>query len=156
MAKKRKYIKQAFESTGANSDTSANIYVSMLLSTAWQDLSASAQCLYVVCKAQYYAEKSKPNDDPLCFTMSQAKWSGLYKLYKKSNAKGFYRDMAALIEHGFISCVESGACTRTKSIYRFSAKWRDYGTPAFTISPAEMNTPMRKMYLKNGEKKPPA
>ena len=156
MAKKPKYAKKPFESTGANSDTSANIYTSMLISPAWQDLSASAQRLYVVCKAQYYAEKSKPNDDPLCFTMSQAKWSGLYKLYKKSNAKGFYRDMSELISHGFVSCVESGACTRTKSIYRFSSMWQKYQTPAFTISPAEMNTPLRKMYYKNTAKKPPA
>ena len=156
MAKKRKYIKQAFESTGANSDTSANIYMSMLISPAWQDLTANQQRLYLYCKLQYYAERQKPRaDDPLTFTMNRGKWCTLYHLYTAGNARSFYRDMSELISRGFVSCVESGACTRTKSVYRFSAKWRDYGTPAFTISPAEMNTPLRKMYLKNAEKKPP-
>lgn len=142
--RKQPYQKKAFESTGASSDTSANIYMSMLLSPAWKDLTANQQRLYLYCKSQYYAEKQKPNGDPLCFTMNQSKWCGRYGLYEKSNAKGFYRDMAGLIKNGFVTCVESGAPTRTKSIYRFSSIWQKYGTESFTVSTSEMTLSMRR------------
>lgn len=149
--RKTPYQKKSFESTGASSDISANVYMSMLLSPAWKDLTANQQRLYLVCKAQFYGEKTKPNGDPLCFTMNQSKWCGLYGLYEKSNAKGFYRDMAALIENGFVTCVESGAPTRTKSIYRFSSMWQKYGTESFTVSTSEMTLSMRR---KKQNKKP--
>lgn len=142
--RKTAYQKKAFESTGASNDTSANLYMSMLLSDAWRALTAQQQRLYLYCKSQYYAEKQKPNGDPLCFTMNQSKWCGLYGLYEKSNAKGFYRDMAALIENGFVTCVECGAATRTKSIYRFSSMWQKYGTESFTVSTSEMTLSMRR------------
>ena len=157
MAKKRKYIKQAFESAGVSSDVSANLYLSMLVSPAWQALTANQQRLYLYCKLQYYAERQKPRaDDPLTFTMNRGKWCTLYHLYTAGNARSFYRDMSELISRGCVSCVESGACTRTKSVYRFSAKWRDYGTPDFKILPTEMTSAMRKELLKSAEKKPPA
>jgi hypothetical protein len=38
-------------------DVSANIYVSMLMSQAWHDLSLKQKELYLYCKAQYYGEK---------------------------------------------------------------------------------------------------
>lgn len=142
--RKTPYQKKPFESRGTSGDTSANLYVSMLLSDAWRSLTAQQQRLYLYCKAQYYAEKQKPIGDPLCFTMNQSKWCALYELYEKSNAKGFYRDMAALIEAGFVSCVECGAITRTKSIYRFSAKWQKFGTPEFEVTPAEKTLAMQR------------
>lgn len=149
--RKTPYQKKLFESTGASSDTSANLYMSMLLSDAWRALTAQQQRLYLYCKAQYYAEKQKPNGDPLCFTMNQSKWCGLYGLYEKSNAKGFYRDMAALIAAGFVTCAECGAATRTKSIYRFSSMWQKFGTPAFEIAPSDMTLSMqRKERVKKG------
>lgn len=142
--RKTPYQKKPFESSGASNDTSANLYMSMLLSDAWRALTAQQQRLYLYCKAQYYAEKQKPSSDPLRFTMNQSKWCSLYGLYEKSNAKGFYRDMAALIENGFVTCAECGAATRTKSIYRFSSMWQKYGTPDFEVSPAEMTLSMRR------------
>lgn len=149
--RRHQYQKKPFESTGASNDTSANIYMSMLLSAAWRSLTAQQQRLYLYCKAQLYAEKQKPNNDPLCFTMNQSKWAELYGLYEKSNAKGFYRDMSALIEKGFITCVQCGAITRTKSIYRFSNMWQNYETDAFTVSPSEMTLAMQR---KERTKKP--
>ena len=70
MSKRGKpYLKKSFESSGASSDTSANIYCSMINSAAWLDLTASQKVLYVTCKAQYYAEKKKPiQDDNTTFT----------------------------------------------------------------------------------------
>lgn len=149
--RKAPYQKRPFESMGANSDTSANIYMSMLLSPAWRDLTAQQQRLYLYCKSQYYAEKSKPNSDQLCFTMNRSKWMSLYGLYKIGNERSFYRDMTALIEHGFVVCVESGANTKTKSVYRYSSKWQQWGTKAFEISPADMTlSMMRKAHVKKG------
>ena len=145
MRKKRAvYQKKPFESNGSTSDTSSNIYMSMLTSPAFRDLSAQQARLYLFCKAQYYAEKKKPNDDPLCFTMNKSKWSALYGLYDGNNGHGFRRDMEALIEHGFIICVECGAITRTKSIYRFSSEWQRWNTAAFTLLPSQMTLSMNR------------
>ena len=150
--KQSRYIKKPFESTGASSDTSANIYASMLLSPAWKDLTANQQRLYLVCKSRFYGEKSKPNGDPLCFTLNQSVWADLYGLYKRNNAASFIRDMAGLISHGFISCAVCGAFTRSKSIYRFSSKWQKWGTADFEILPSEMTVSMlRKERLKKGD-----
>lgn len=149
MSRKRTaYQKKPFESSGCSADTSANLYMSMLTSPAFRDLTAQQARLYLFCKAQYYAEKQKPNNDPLCFTMNKSKWSGLYGLYDENNGRGFRRDMEALIDHGFIVCVECGACTRTKSIYRFSSEWQRWGTKAFALLPAEMTVSMRRKRIK--------
>jgi len=150
MATKKHYIKKSFESTGKSSDTSANIYESMLVSEAWHTLTPSQQRLYICCKAQYYAEKQKPateenpNGSILYFTMNRYKWSTKYQLYKDNNRAAFYRDMEALIEKGFVRCVESGRNTRTKSIYAFSDKWHQFGTEAFAVFPNEMTSSMLK------------
>lgn len=147
MSKKhRSYEKKAFESLCTSSDTSANIYESMITSPAWLELTATQKVLYLTCKSQYYAEKQKPNNNGSQFTMNKYKWCNKYKLYTNSNSAGFYRDMTALIEKGFIICVECGAYTRTKNIYQFSDKWRNYSKADFEILPSEMTLSMsRKM-----------
>ena len=122
--------------------------MSMRMSAAWKELTAKQRDLYSCCKAQFYAEKRKPNDNPLAFTMNQSKWCSLYGLYTKSNHMAFYRDMTALIEKGFIICVECGNITRTKSIYAFSDKWQRYGTEAFEVLPNEMTSSMLKKLRK--------
>ena len=128
--RKESYKPKSFESDQNKSDTSANIYMSMLLSDNWQKLSKNAQILYIYCKAQYYAEKNKPKsqlrqlteqEQRQCFTMNKSKWQSLYGIY--SNERQFYKDMNMLIENGFIELVENGKNTRTKSIYMLSNKW---------------------------------
>lgn len=130
--KKQKYAPQPFESDGSPSDTSANIYMSMLMSYAWQQLSKNAQILYVYCKAQYYAEKKKPKsefrqlteqEERQCFTMNKSKWQKLYNIYKSDNGQ-FNRDMKQLIEWGFVELVESGKNVRKKNTYMLSSKWK--------------------------------
>ena len=149
--RKRRYEKRRFESDGRSNDVSANIYLSMMLSPAWMALTNNQRNLYVYCKLQYYAEKKKPNGDSELFTMNQAKWSKLYGLYKENNASSFYRDMAALINHGFIKCEECGKTTRTKSIYRYSDMWQKYGTDEFEISLSDMTEGMRKALRKKNK-----
>jgi hypothetical protein len=130
--RKEKYKPKSFESIGITSDTSANIYMSMLMSDNWHKLTKNQQILYVYCKAQYYAEKRKPKPQiaqlsdgelDLCFTMNKSKWCNLYHIYKEGNQNGFIKDMKALINYGFIELVENGKNTRTKSIYKLSNKW---------------------------------
>lgn len=146
---KQKYQKRPFESTGGKSDIFAGIYMSMVLSKAWYDLTANQQRLYVYCKLQFYGQKQKPLNDDLCFTMNQSKWSytidkdtgqkcGLYRLYSRSNARSFYADMQALVTHGFIKCVQHGGNGSFKSVFRFSDEWQRYGTPEFSVAPGEM------------------
>lgn len=129
---KKPYEKKDFESDLLSSDTSANIYMSMLTSENWQKLSKNAQVLYLYCKAQYYAEKRKPTvehkslteqEQKQCFTMNKSKWNKLYKLY--TNDRQFYKDMGMLIDYGFIELLENGKSSRTKSIYMLSNKWKE-------------------------------
>lgn len=128
-SKKRKYVKKSFESDTTNNDISANIYSSMILSKVWQDLSAKQQTLYLHCKLQYYGQSGRravdPNDNTK-FYFNRALWCDTYKLYSRGNQNGFYKDMNILIEYGFINKIESGRVTRTKSIYQYSNKWREY------------------------------
>ena len=149
MAKKsRTYVKKSFESNLNPSDTSANLYHSMLVSPAWLDLTNSQRILYLVCKDQYYHDK-KFTQESAQFTMNQEKWKHHYKLYNEGNEKGFYRDMNALIEHGFIVCVTSGKNTRTKSVYGYSDQWRYWGTDKFSVSPKHMTAGMLAKLRKN-------
>lgn len=142
MKKTSKYIKKLFESTGASSDTSANIYESMLLSEAWKDLTANQKTLYLYCKAQYYGEKNIYESNKYSFTMSKNKWLNKYGIYNKGNEKAFYRDMEGLINHGFIACIICGALARRKNIYIFNDKWQKWGTAQFNITNDEMTKGM--------------
>ena len=141
--KKNKYIPKSFESTRVPSDTSANIYVSMVESPAWQDLTKGQQLLYLYCKLQYYGEKSsqldEKKDNPEVFTMNRYKWCTKYKIYTTSNSGQFYKDMEALIQHGFIKCIKCGAVARRKNVYQYSDKWKIWGKPEFKITNDEMN-----------------
>ncbi|MBQ8885008.1 MAG: hypothetical protein IJY62_01345 [Clostridia bacterium] len=132
--RKQPYRPKPFESDGNPSDTSANIYHSMLTSPQYKALSKSAKVLYTYCKAQYYAEKKKPvpkheslteSESQRCFTMNMGKWRDEYEIY--TNRAQFYKDMGALMEMGFIDLVEDGKTTRTKSVYMFSDRWKRDG-----------------------------
>lgn len=122
-------------------DVSANIYLSMLMSQAWHDLSLKQKELYIYCKAQYYGEKKsesehKTNNEiqkeinsnlSIRFTMNKSKWCEIYHIYSSNAQRHFYADMKTLVEKGFIRMVENGKQSRTKNIYEFSDKWREKG-----------------------------
>ncbi len=136
---KRKYHPKAFESLGEvyrdadgrkRTDTSANIYESMLTSDAWKDLTMRQRVLYVACKGQYYGKRKPGKDFPdmeqvqsdECFYMNAAAVER-YGIYTKNMHREFYGDLKALCEHGFMSCLANGRATKSRSIYRFSAAW---------------------------------
>ena len=137
MGRKKKYIPKAFESAGNSSDTSANIYESMLLSPAFQALSKRQRLLYLYCKAQYYGKRKPAKDykelnlyqEETCFYMNRAtiRKYGLYS--EKSNGE-FYADIKELIAKGFITLeLQGGGNGHTKSVYKFSSKWKEYVPP---------------------------
>jgi len=124
----------------------------MLESKAWNKLSAQQIKLYIYCRLQVYGEKKKPllpngttcSNQDLLFTMNQGKWSTIYNIYKKSNAKGFQRDITKLIELGFVECLMGGAITRKKSIYYISDLWQKYGTDDFNVPATKKTVAMNR------------
>ena len=114
----------------------------MMVSEAWKKLSSKQKVLYLACKDRLYSQKTKYSPDPndkTKFYFNRTIWLNDYNLYPTTNEAGFYKDMGALIEYGFIKCIESGATSRTKSIYQYSDKWQLFGTLEFKIMPSEMS-----------------
>lgn len=143
MSRKKKYIPKDYESLKGEGDTSANIYSSMQMSAPWKSLTPRCKVLYLAMKDTVYRTARHDKDrfdevyrnDNRFFTFNESKWikgnPDGFELY--SDRRAFYQDVALLIEHGFIDCVESGESTRTKSLYRFSERWRVWGTPSFSV-----------------------
>lgn len=140
--RKRKYTPKSFESRGeryidrngkVKTDTSANIYESLLMSEAYKDLNIKQKLLYVYCKAQYYGHRKPGKDykdvpevaEDECFYLQ---WRAVqeYGLYTPTSHSNFYADMKALIDHGFIERVASGKRQRQKTIYRFCSEWQKW------------------------------
>lgn len=119
--RKQPYIPKAWESVNG-SKLSANIYISMMQSSAWMKLSKNARLLYLYMKAQYYGAKNIPEHPNTDFVYNWALASKTHRLY--TNYKQFQNDRNMLIEYGFIELIENGKNTRTKNIYRFSDKWQ--------------------------------
>lgn len=129
-SRKTKYKPKPFESIGGSSDTSANIYHSMLTHPAFMALKTRQKVLYLYCKAQYYGKRKPGKDFPDvkalqsedCFYMNLS-LAVSYGLYTRNGNKEFYADMKALCEAGFLEMVANGKNTQSRSIYRFSEKW---------------------------------
>lgn len=142
--RKKKWTGRPFESVGehytdshgnSRPDVSARIFESMLVSPAFRSLTARQKVLYLYCKAQHYGKK-KPSKDydaeqypqtqqDICFYFNLA-LAVEYGLYAKTSRNEFYSDIKRLREVGLIETVISGKATKTKSVYRFSSKWRDF------------------------------
>lgn len=141
MGRKRKWSARAFESQGQRftdpvtgairADTSANIYESMLLSAAFQDLTNRQRLLYVICKAQFFGHRKPSQDfpeveqvaDDVCFYLNLGA-ATRYGVYTKNMRGKFYADMKELERHGFIKTISSGKPTKSKSVYMFSPDWK--------------------------------
>lgn len=114
-----------FESTGVSNDTSANLFESMLISAAFQDLSKSQRLLYIYMKAQYYG-KRKPGQDYI----NVAAYQGDDKFYFSRALAEYYgfnvgtlsKDIQALETHGFITKIADS--DQHKSIYAYSSEWQ--------------------------------
>ena len=124
MARKRKFNPNNFENVG-KSNLSAVLYASMLQSPAWYALSPKAKELYTYMKLQLYGQAPLDSEKygAGAFVFNQAMYTKTYPIYK--TGAQFRRDRDQLIEYGFIEMVECGRFTRTKNVYRFSAKWQE-------------------------------
>ena len=96
-------------------------------SLAWKDMKMSQRALYVEFKkkfTKYSCGDTNQND----ISLPKSEASQLY-----GDLRTFRFNVDALIEHGFIRCIQSGYTNRTSSIYGFSDKWKRYGKPEFNI-----------------------
>lgn len=138
---KKSYCPESYESMGKNfvdgktvrRDTSANIFESMLLHPAFQDLSERERLLYVIVKAQRYG-KRKPGRDFKDVPELQDEnhfylgWHDVqkYGIYTDASQSNFYRNMNSLQEHGFIKKHSSGKPHHRRNIWEFSDKWQSW------------------------------
>jgi len=148
MAKKRQQYKpRAFESKGKRkkksgkevADTFAMVFLTMLESPAYKDLTTRQQALYIWIKAQLcgadrhpridYPEQTYPEyeeirkDTSFYFSWANALETGLYT---KSMQKNFSCDMQALKNHGLIDIVMNGKAHRKRTVYKYSSEWQKW------------------------------
>ena len=134
--KKNKRVPAAkFEAHPGNDSQFTRIHEDLLQSEAFLSLTKPQRLLYVYMKRRYFngSDKSHPNHDREQFHFNRALYRNKCKLY--TNDESFRKDRDALIEKGFIVCVEDGSNTRSKSVYKFSDMWQNYGTKFFQVSP---------------------
>lgn len=119
-------------------DTFAPVYMSILLSPAYQDLTLRQRNLLICMYEELYAQHNKPcatwekqGHDPesnpyshtdIYFPCERA--AEYYSGYSKR--KAFSDDRGELERHGFIQTVSKGKKTRTLSVYRFSSAWKTW------------------------------
>lgn len=141
MRKRKKWTARPFESQGQRftdpftgairTDTSANLYESMMLSPAFQDLTNRQKLLYLVAKAQFFGHRKPEQDFPDieqvkgddCFYLNLGSVTR-YGLYTRNMRGKFYSDIKALESHGFVKTLSSGKTTKSKSIYKFCPDWK--------------------------------
>lgn len=123
-------------------DATANIAYSMLISDAFIDLTPRQRCLYLYAKAQFYSARSRPGDDykdieelqeydrKRYFYLNHRLLSDVFGLYPKTNHRDLYKDIQALIQHGFIELYSGGGNVEhgnhMRAIYRYSDGWKDW------------------------------
>ncbi len=132
MSKKRRENKRPeWAAVGGKGDSFARLYKSMLLSPAFQDLTPKQQITLLYCNVSLW---SGPFDESSGqFYMNKGLWCDTYNLFSSNSNAKFCACMAELIEHGFIDCIGNGYSTKEKSLYRFSTRWKAWGTEAFTL-----------------------
>lgn len=138
MSKKR-YEKKSFESATPK-DTSVCIYESMLISDAFMDLSKNQRLLYIYVKKQFWSKNRPPKHSEEererfgdCSVYFNIDLAVQYGLYKATNRKGFYDDMQALIDHGFLECLVRAKNQFGKNIYKLSDKWQKWKTEHMAV-----------------------
>lgn len=109
------------------------LHLSMVQSAAYKSLTHRQKDLYIHMRFQYNGNSNE-------FEFNWAKANKVYELY--TNKKSFYDDINVLINNGFITCVECGVATRTKSIYAFSNNWQLY--PNIKLDARDMTSSMIK------------
>lgn len=144
MARKRiTYVRKPWETTKPGTDKKepyAALYVTMLVSNAWVNLSDEAKALYVVLKSQLKDTRNRElqgedGEKPrFYFNRSKAERLGY------TNPNKVKRCIDELIDQGFIKLEQSGWNTRTKSIYSFSDEWQKKELKPKKVMPKRKNS----------------
>ena len=113
-----KQLKNILGNDDALLESQVTISMAVLMSESWKKLTKNAQVLYLYCVFESLFDNDKR------FTMNKEKWQHFYEIYPSDNGQ-FYKDMALLVERGFVDIVQSGCISRTKSIYRLSDRWKN-------------------------------
>ena len=136
---KRYYVKQRFETYNAGStqietvskEPKCTLYLSMLTSDAWANLTGGAIRLYHLMKMQAYSKnknvgKRKRQDELVPhgteFYFNKAMVQKVYP-NATSSMRQFYKDRNCLIQNGFIKVVSPGTYN-DKAIYDLSWDWQ--------------------------------
>ena len=120
------YERQSFETKKPGKSNESNepysaLYVTMLTSGAWRNLSHGARSLYTYMKLQYMSKTNRSSGlQPDQFYFNRAMYEG----FGFTNRNQFIKWRDELVNQGFITVVECGRITRTKSIYQFSDAWQ--------------------------------
>jgi len=143
MARRRSYKAPPSEQARAGDRKFAAMWSSLVTSPAFHDLSDHQARLYLCCVLE---TRGRASDDPdggeLYFYMNRHLYVEHYGIYGKGNEGGFRRDMAALIEHGFVDCARNGHATHNKSLYRLSSRWQLWGEKGFSMPESFMTEHM--------------
>lgn len=113
-------------------DTFARVSLSTVLSPAYRDLTGKQAQLLVIAKGREFASgKARPMVDfpNQGFTEKHIYLNyGLMAMYGvyKGDSKGFYRDVKALVDHGFLEVVSEQHYKGERKIYKLSGKWADW------------------------------
>lgn len=113
-------------------DTFARVSLSTMISPAFRDLTGMQVRLFLIAKIQEFASgKARPMVDfpNQGFTERYIYLNyGIVKSYGfyKGDSKGFYRDVKALVDHGFLEVVSEQHYKGERKIYKLSGKWADW------------------------------
>lgn len=151
--KKRTVKKRTFEKfqTGRPNGQFRMLYLDMLDSKAWEELTANDIQLYLLMLKKYKRQESKngiaygSNKDNISMTEKDHtdEYGNLIKGYLNYMTGRTYRkSLDHLIELGFIKLIKSGYATRECNIYGFNDMWQKYGTKEFDI---------KSEWFRNGE-----
>lgn len=122
---KGEYLRKSFETMRPGKSSESNepyaaLYVTMLTSEAWQNLTHGARSLYTYMKLQY---RSKQNQAaglaPEQFYFNRA----MYKKLGFTNPSQFTKWRNELVDGGFITVYDHGR-NMSKAVYEFSDRWQ--------------------------------
>lgn len=119
------YERKSFETLKPGQSNTSNekfvaLYVTMITSGAYRNLSHGARNLYTVMKLQYMSkqgQKAGLQPEQFYFTNTMQKDFGF------TNKNEFLKWRKELETNGFIDVLECGRNTRTNNIYAFSDRW---------------------------------
>ena len=151
MPRKRQQAAKPYQRRPGSKSGFVQLFYDLLGSEAFHDLTPKQKLLYVYCARESHGRAMADHGgDERLFYMNRALRVECHGLYAEGDKRGFERDMQALIEHGFVDCVQSNYKSRERNLYRLSARWNAWGQPSFSIPDEVMTTHMRLERSKRG------